>query len=140
MAQQNITDYPIDPTTTTGSDLADRLNRTHNAEASQHSGAARPGYLIAGGIWTKTAAAGSYALMWFDGTTDHEICKIVSGAITVGSGGGGGSAVIVQDTPPTVKEGSQWYESDTGKMYFGYKNPTGGALSWVEVSNRPATP
>ena len=137
MAQQNVTDYPIDPTTTTGTDLADRLNRQHAADASMHSGAARPAYLTAGGLWTKTVAAGSFSLLMFDGTNDLEIAKIVSGVITVGSGGGG-SAVIVQDTPPTVKEGLQWYENDTGKMYFGYKNPIGGALSWVEVSNRPA--
>ncbi len=138
MAQQNLTDYPIDPTTTTGTDLADRLNRQHAADASLHSGAARPPYLTAGGLWTKTAAAGSFSLMWFDGTADHEISKLVGGVFTVGAGGGSGSAVIVQDTPPTVKEGLQWYENDTGKMYFGYKNPVSSALSWVEVSNRPA--
>ena len=87
MAQQNVTDYPIDPTTTTGTDLADRLNRQHAADASMHSGAARPAYLTAGGLWTKTLAAGSYSLMWFDGTNDHEICKSIAGVFSVAGGG-----------------------------------------------------
>lgn len=87
MAQNNISDYPIDPTTTSGTDLADRLNRSQAANASNHSGATRPPYLTAGGMWTKVVAADAMSLMWFDGTTDHEICKTVGGVFSMTSGG-----------------------------------------------------
>lgn len=81
MSQSLITDFNIDPTTTSGTDLAGRLNRQFDAITSTHSGATRPAYLKAGGLWAKLAGA-DISIMLFDGTTDHIIGSLVGGAIS----------------------------------------------------------
>lgn len=81
MSQILITDFPIDPTTTSGTDLAGRLGRQFDALVSSHSGATRPAYLKAGGLWAKLAGA-DISVMLFDGTTDHIIGSLVGGAIS----------------------------------------------------------
>ena len=87
MAQLLPTDFPIDPVTTSGTQLSDILNRLMQAIDTNHSGAARPPYLKPGGMWTKTPAANAFHLMWFDGTSDREICKTVAGVFTAAGGG-----------------------------------------------------
>lgn len=69
MAQQLLSDYPIDPTVTSGTALADILNRTSEVFNSTNSGPTRPSTLKAGGLWTKTGGA-SLELYLFDGTRD----------------------------------------------------------------------
>jgi hypothetical protein len=79
MAQVLATDWDIDPTATSGTDLADILNRWHQAMQSGQSGLTRPAGLTAGGLWVQQTAGGGMNLMWFDGVKDHQISS-VSGA------------------------------------------------------------
>lgn len=72
MAQQPITDYPIDPTVTSGTQLADILNRTNQCLNSTNSGTTRPPLLAAGGLWVQTGGA-SLSLFMYDGSTDIQI-------------------------------------------------------------------
>lgn len=81
MSQVLITDFPIDPTTTSGTDLAARLGREFDAIVSTHSGATRPPYMKAGGLWARLTGA-DISVMLFDGTTDHVIGSLVGGAIS----------------------------------------------------------
>ena len=67
---QRPNSYPIDPTATSGTDLATIMNQDEVAESSNNSGNTRPAYLTAGGIWTQTVAGGTYNLMLYDGTKD----------------------------------------------------------------------
>jgi hypothetical protein len=87
MAQNLITDYPIDPTATSGTDLADILNRTHQSLQSGQSGLTRPLDLTAGGLWVQQLSGGGMNLMLYDGTKDHIISSLSApgGSITVGS-------------------------------------------------------
>ena len=85
MAQVLATDFPIDPTVTSGTQLADILNRWHSAAGTNYSGATRPAGITAGGTWVKTGPATQLQLMWFDGTTDHPIGTVAAP---------GGTAVI----------------------------------------------
>ena len=66
MAQVLITDWPIDPTATSGTDLADILNRWHQAELTGHAGLTRPAGLQAGGLWVQQVAGGGFNLMFFE--------------------------------------------------------------------------
>jgi len=68
----NVGDFPIDPTTTSGTDLADRLNRQANAIASSHLSGDRPPYITSGGLWTRPNGAEIDVLM-FDGSADIKI-------------------------------------------------------------------
>ena len=78
MAQVLATDFPIDPTVTSGTQLADILNRWHSAAGTNYSGATRPAGITAGGTWVKTGPATQLQLMWFDGTTDHPIGTVAA--------------------------------------------------------------
>jgi hypothetical protein len=69
MAQQPITDYPIDPVVTSGTQLADILNRTNQVLNSGNSGTSRPPMVTTGGLWVKTGGA-TPELYMFDGTAD----------------------------------------------------------------------
>lgn len=72
MAQQLPTDYPIDPTVTSGTALADILNRSDEVFNSTNSGPTRPATIKTGGLWAKTGGA-ALELFMFDGTTDIPI-------------------------------------------------------------------
>jgi len=78
MAQSLLTDFPIDPTSTSGTDLADILNRWHQAGQSGQSGLTRPAGLQAGGLWVQQVAGGGFNLMFFDGTKDHQIAGVAT--------------------------------------------------------------
>lgn len=78
MAQSLITDWPIDATATSGTDLADILNRWHQAAQSSQAGLTRPPGLAAGGLWVQQTAGGGMNLMFFDGTTDHVIVGVAT--------------------------------------------------------------
>ncbi len=87
MAQMLLSDYPIDPTATSGTDLADILNRSHQAMQSGQSGLTRPLDLTAGGLWAQQTAGGGLNLMLYDGVKDNLIASISTpgGSINVGS-------------------------------------------------------
>ncbi len=82
MAQVLATDWNIDPTATSGTDLADILNRWHQAMQSTQSGLTRPSGLTAGGLWVQQTAGGGMNLMFFDGVKDH----VLTGVATPGGG------------------------------------------------------
>jgi len=78
MAQSLATDFPIDPTATSGTDLADILNRWHQAASSSQAGLTRPAGLSAGGLWVQQTAGGGINLMFFDGVKDHAISSVAT--------------------------------------------------------------
>lgn len=61
----------IDPSTTSGAELADILSNAFDAEITSHSGASRPTYAKAGTLWLDTANASAWALKLYDGTDDN---------------------------------------------------------------------
>lgn len=83
----NPTDFPIIAATTSGSDLADRLNRLFDAYESNQFNPQRPLQLQKGGLWTRAEQNGDMTLMFYDGANDHEIGSVsVGGSSLFGSG------------------------------------------------------
>ena len=99
--------FPINPNVENGTDLANHLNELVKAILSTNSSATRPAVLQRGGLWAKTGTGNDIALMFFDGTTDHQIGSITGGNVSFGAG------VPANATAPT--------------------GPTAGAL-WVDTS------
>ena len=77
---------PLNPNTTSGTDLATRLDRLVAALNSNNSNSSRPIYLTAGGVWSKSVANG-YEVMLYDGTNDHKIAQVINNVLTVTSDG-----------------------------------------------------
>lgn len=67
MSQVLPTDFPIDPTTTDGVELADILNRFAGAVASNNSGATAPASTQAGMFWLDTSAGDNGVLRMRNG-------------------------------------------------------------------------
>ena len=110
--------WPIDPTTTSGTELAAYLNEMVDAIQTSQASPSRPPAIQKGGVWTKTLGATDVALMLYDGTTDREIGKVVGGNATFG-----GTAVsATAPTPATA--GQLWVDSSVAgspvvKVYNG---------------------
>ena len=68
MSQKTIP--TIDPNTYDGTDLATDLPLALSAIHSNHRGATRPAYAVAGMVWPKVVSASRTELMYFDGTND----------------------------------------------------------------------
>jgi len=79
MAQRPTNDFDIDPNITSGTDLANILNRFQDAIDSGNSGASRPAYLAAGGMWVKEGAP--MRLYFYDGTKDIELYNTTDGIV-----------------------------------------------------------
>lgn len=79
MSILNNTDFPIDPATTSGSDLAARLNRLANAFLTTNGNVTRPNTIQADGLWVRQNVDGSRDLMMYTGTSDV-IIKSISAA------------------------------------------------------------
>ncbi len=77
MAQRPTSDFNIDPNITSGTDLANILNRFQDAIDSGNSGASRPAYLAAGGLWVREG--NPMRLYLYDGTTDRELYNTTDG-------------------------------------------------------------
>ncbi len=75
MAQFNLS---LDPQTLIGTQFMADLNSWAAAVKSLHSGEARPTYLVAGGLWIDTSAAGFLTLKLFDGAEDVAIFTVTS--------------------------------------------------------------
>ena len=75
-------DYPINPATTSGVDLADILNRTFNTMMSNNAGLDRPLNIERGGLWSQLDVAGDVILYMFDGVNDVEIGNLSGGTFT----------------------------------------------------------
>lgn len=74
MAQHDLGN--INPTTTTGTQLATKLENFEEAQNSSHKGAARPSYIAAGGVWVQEVSADRWDVCLFDGDTDIVIGSI----------------------------------------------------------------
>lgn len=59
----------INPETTSGSVLADKITQWSNAVESNHFGSARPSYITAGGLWTQEYGS-TYKVNVYDGVED----------------------------------------------------------------------
>jgi hypothetical protein len=79
MAQRPTSDFDIDPNITSGTDLANILNRFQDAMDSGNSGASRPAYLAAGGMWVKEGDP--MRLYLYDGTKDIELYNTTDGIV-----------------------------------------------------------
>ena len=79
MAQRPTSDFDIDPNITSGTDLANILNRFQDAIDSGNSGASRPAYLAAGGMWVKEG--NPMRLYLYDGTKDIELYNTTDGLV-----------------------------------------------------------
>jgi len=60
----------IDATTKTGTQLALDIASEESAQNTNHSGASRPSYAVAGMVWVKTVSATAHEHYYFDGTDD----------------------------------------------------------------------
>lgn len=119
--------WPIDPNVTTGTDLATYLNAWMDAFQSMQASPTRPPLIAKGGVWAKTLGAVDIALMFYDGTTDHEIGSVIGGNVKFG----GVSASATAPTPATL--GQTWVDTTvagapTLRIYNG--------TSWAYVSDK----
>lgn len=99
MAQRPTADFNIDPNITSGTDLANILNRFQDAIDSGNSGASRPAYLDAGGLWVQTG--NPMRLFFYNGTIDQEIFNTTDGVL-------GGIEDGTQAGQVTTWDGSAW--------------------------------
>ena len=84
MAVLPVGTFPIDPNTTSGNELATKLNDWHAAFQSTQSSVARPSQITKGGIWAKTGSGNDVSLMIYDGVTDHELVQVKGGIVNIG--------------------------------------------------------
>ena len=98
MSNRPFTDFPIDPNTTSGTELAEILDRFQQSIDSMNLGNGRPSYLEAGGLWTK-GRSGTIDLYLFDGTKD---------VLVAGSGTGDGGMAISEQPPSSPSVGDMW--------------------------------
>jgi hypothetical protein len=122
MAIVNTGDWPCDPNTTTGTDLAERLSRQFAAIVSSNLNPTRPAYLTAGAVWSQSQPGGGYKLFFFDGTKDHEIGQV--DAAGVGAFGGGTALAPAFSATATYAAGQIIYDAATG-TYLQAKNANG---------------
>ena len=110
--------WPIDPTTTSGTELAAYLNELVNAIQTTQASPSRPPAMQKGGVWAKTLGAADIALMFYDGTADYEIGSVIGGNVSFGG-------VTGQTTAPAgAANGDLWVDTSTAgkpqlKMYDG---------------------
>lgn len=74
MAQQNSTSFPIDPFTTSGVELATKLNELNDANISSQSGTSRPAYALQGFVWSDITSDIN-KLKYYTGATDLYILE-----------------------------------------------------------------
>lgn len=84
----------IDPSTTSGVQLANILSLFQTAVETNHSGTSRPAYVKAGMTWLNTTTASANVLNFWSGSIDIPLFTIntLSGAVTVGTPSGGGNS------------------------------------------------
>lgn len=96
--QKPFEDWPIEPTQTSGTELAEALNLWVEAVDSNNFGDGRPPYLTAGGLWSK-GDTGSVDLFMFDGEKD---------ILVGGSGTADGGMTISENPPAAPAVGDLW--------------------------------
>lgn len=136
MAIVSTGDFPINPATTTGTDLADRLNRQFNAIVSANLNATRPSYLTAGAVWSQSVSGGGFNLYFYDGTTDLLIGTV--DAAGVGSFGSAQPLAPVFSASMAYPKGAVIYDKATFS-YLEAKNNNGpgayNAGDWQTITN-----
>ena len=128
--------WPIDPTVTNGTELAQYLNDWVQAFSTQHANATRPPMIQRGGVWAKTLGATDIALMLYDGTTDHQIGSIIGGKASFGGGTNAGTTA-----PASPAVGDLWFDTVASalKIYDGANWITPSAVKPITldaVNNR----
>ncbi len=73
----------IDPDLTSGTALATLLNSWREAIKTNHAGAARPSYAVAGMIWVKTVSATAHEIYYYDGADDILLATVNPTANTI---------------------------------------------------------
>ena len=126
MSNRPFTDFPIDPNTTSGTELAEILDRFQQSVDSMNLGNGRPSYLEAGGLWTK-GRSGTIDLYLFDGTKD---------VLIAGSGTGDGGMAISEQPPSSPNVGDMWMRLPNnvvmiwnGDFWFQFPSSGGGSSS-----------
>ena len=126
MSNRPFTDFPIDPNTTSGTELAEILDRFQQSVDSMNLGNGRPSYLEAGGLWTK-GRSGTIDLYLFDGTKD---------VLIAGSGTGDGGMAISEQPPSSPSVGDMWMRLPNnvvmiwnGDFWFQFPSSGGGSSS-----------
>ena len=84
MAVIPVGTFPIDPNTTSGNELASKLNDWYAAFQSTQSSVTRPAQVTKGGIWAKTGSGNDVSLMIYDGVKDHELVQVKGGIVNIG--------------------------------------------------------
>jgi len=107
----------INPETTSGSVLADKITQWSNAVESSHFGSARPSYITAGGLWTQEYGS-TYKVNVYDGVEDVFIGTVYPAThrFAPSTDSGGGSSF------DNVKLASVGFNSPTGVGNTGIGN------------------
>lgn len=114
----NNTDFPIVAATTSGSDLADRLNRLFDAYESNQFNPSRPLQLQKGGIWTRAETSGDLSLVFYDGINDHVIGTVsISGTTSTSQFGSGKPLALAYDITHDYKKDEIVYDKATQTYY-----------------------
>ncbi len=118
MALRNNGDFPIDPFTVSGVELAERLGRLVESLDTSNSGTTRPSYATQGSWWLDTATANEAKIYMFDGTNDVliGIINLSTGKIAIegagaGATGGGDDQVFYENDMAVTVD----YTLTTGK-------------------------
>ena len=126
MSNRPFTDFPIDPNTTSGTELAEILDRFQQSVDTNNLGNGRPSYLEAGGLWSK-GQSGTIDLYLFDGTKD---------VLVAGSGTGDGGMAISEQPPSSPSVGDLWMRLPNnvvmiwnGDYWFQFPSSGGGSSS-----------
>ena len=122
MSNRPFEDFPIDPNTESGTDLAETLNRFAESVDSNNLGFGRPSYLGAGGLWSK-GQNGAIDLYLFDGTKD---------VLVAGSGTGDGGMAISETPPANPSTGDLWMRLPNNVVMIYNGTTDGSAGYWFQ--------
>ena len=76
MTQRNPSDFPINPSTTSGTNLADINNRATDAIDTMNAGASRPQYAKQGTVWLNNTQPTALLLNMYTGSADATLFTI----------------------------------------------------------------
>ena len=85
MAQQDIADFPITASSTSGTQLAALLNRLSDALFTGRSGTSLPPDAVAGTVWRDTTSGTTHVIKYYNGTVSTELYSVTvaTGAIVL---------------------------------------------------------
>lgn len=151
MAQTLPTDFPIDPGVTSGTELADILNRFQSAQDTSNAGATAPASTYPGMLWLDTSAGGNGVLKMRDAANAAWVVTFNSAVPPVTTAGGTFTGSISVVTPAGVdafvtaqamagRSAGFIAASNGAAPYVGsfdfYQNATGEGTIW-QRANQP---